>query len=209
MTGPQLEGAVEVQLASGERVRCRPVFDLVREYAEHFDPQTTEELTWAPAVAVEQLARDLAAEPDTTLFAVGLGSNQFFNNDNKDRTVFLLATLTGNVGKITGNVGSYAGNYRVSLFNGAPQYINENPFDLELDPARPARPRQYWRPESAHFYNHEDKPLRVGNRLLTGSTHMPCPTKSLWFANANSILGNVKWHTTPWSTCCRASRWSR
>ena len=23
---------------------------------------------------------------------------------------------------------------------------------------------------------------------------MPAPTKSLWFANANSILGNVKWH---------------
>jgi nitrate reductase / nitrite oxidoreductase, alpha subunit len=23
---------------------------------------------------------------------------------------------------------------------------------------------------------------------------MPTPTKSLWFANANSILGNVKWH---------------
>ena len=194
VTDPQLDGAVEVQLASGARVRCRPVFDLVREYAAHFDPQTTEELTWAPAPAVEQLARDLAREPGTTLFAVGMGPNQFFNNDNKDRTVFLLAALTGNVGKIAGNVGSYAGNYRVSLFNGAPQYINEDPFDLELDPARPARPRQYWRAESAHYYNHEDKPLRVGNRLLTGSTHMPCPTKSLWFANANSILGNVKWH---------------
>ena len=33
-----------------------------------------------------------------------------------------------------------AGNYRTALFNGAPQYINENPFDLELDSGKPARP---------------------------------------------------------------------
>lgn len=189
-----LEGSIEVKLADGKTVRCRPAFDLVKEYAAHFDPKTTEELTWAPAATVENLARHIAANPGTTLFAIGMGPNQFFNNDNKDRDIFLLAALTGNVGKIAGNVGSYAGNYRVSLFNGAPQYINENPFDIELDPAKPARPKQYWKPESAHYYNHEDHPLRVGNKLLTGATHMPAPTKSMWFANANSILGNVKWH---------------
>jgi nitrate reductase alpha subunit len=194
VTDPLLEGPVEVPLKDGKTVRCRPVFDLVKEYAAHFDPRTVEEMTWAPAAAVEALARHLAKSPGTTLFAVGMGPNQFFNNDNKDRDIFLLAALTGNVGRVTGNVGSYAGNYRVALFNGAPQYINENPFDLELDPTKPARPRQYWRAESAHYYNHEDHPLRVGKRLLTGSTHIPTPTKSLWFANANSILGNVKWH---------------
>ncbi|MBL8112558.1 MAG: molybdopterin-dependent oxidoreductase, partial [Acidobacteria bacterium] len=188
---PQLEGSVEVTLADGKKVRCRPVFDLVKEYCAHLDPQTIEELTWAPAAAVQALARDLAKAPGTTLFALGMGPNQFFNSDNKDRGVFLLAALTGNVGKVGGNVGSYAGNYRVALLNGIPQYINENPFDIELDPAKPARPKQYWRAESAHYYNHEDHPLRVGKKLLTGQTHMPAPTKSMWFANANSILGNV------------------
>ncbi len=191
---PLLEGSIEVTLHDGKKVRCRPVFDLVKEYADHFDPKTVEELTWAPAAAVERLARDIASQPGTTLFAIGMGPNQFFNNDNKDRDIFLLAALTGNVGKIAGNVGSYAGNYRVALFNGVPQYINENPFDIELDPAKPARPKQYWKAESAHYYNHEDHPLKVGNKMLTGATHMPTPTKSLWFANANSILGNVKWH---------------
>ena len=189
-----LEGSVEVTLADGKKVRCRPIFDLIQQYAAHFDPKTVEELTWAPAAAVESLARHLAREPGTTLFAIGMGPNQFFNNDNKDRDIFLLAALTGNVGRLGGNVGSYAGNYRVALLNGAPQYINENPFDIELDPAKPARVRQYWTPESAHYYNHEDHPLRVGRKLLTGKTHIPTPTKSLWFANANSILGNVKWH---------------
>ena len=190
----RLEGSVSVKLHDGSVVRCRPVFDLIKEYAAHFDPATVEQLTWAPADAVESLAHDLAAEPGTTHFFVGMGPNQFFNNDNKDRTTLLLGALTGNIGKITGNVSSYAGNYRVALFNGCPQYINEDPFNIELDAKKPAKVKMYWKAESAHFYNHEDKPLRVGNRLLTGKTHMPTPTKSLWFANANSILGNVKWH---------------
>jgi nitrate reductase alpha subunit len=191
---PLLEGSVELRLANGSKVRCRPVFDLLREYCSQFDPATVEELTWAPARAVERLAREIAAAKGKTLMAVGMGPNQFFNSDNKDRAILLVAALTGNLGRIGGNVGSYAGNYRVALFNGSPQYINEDPFDLELDPAKPARVRQYWRAESAHYYNHEDHPLRVGNRLLTGQTHMPAPTKAMWFANANSILGNVKWH---------------
>jgi nitrate reductase / nitrite oxidoreductase, alpha subunit len=191
---PMLEGTVEVSLKDGTKVKCRPIFDLVQEYAKHFDPKTVEELTWAPAAAVESLAKRFAENPGTTLFAIGMGPNQFFNNDNKDRDIFLLAALTGNVGKISGNVGSYAGNYRTALFNGVPQYINENPFDQELDPSKPARPKQYWKAESAHYYNHEDHFLKVGNKVLTGATHIPTPTKSLWFANANSILGNVKWH---------------
>ena len=191
---PLLEGAVEVTLMDGKKVACRPVFDVVKEYLAHFDPKTTEEITWAPEATVVALARDIARSPGTTLFALGMGPNQFFNSDNKDRATFLLAALTGNVGRIGGNVGSYAGNYRVALFNGVPHYINEDPFDLELDPAKPARVKQYWRAESAHYYNHEDHPLKMGKTMITGKTHMPAPTKSMWFSNANSILGNVKWH---------------
>ena len=190
----KLEGAIDITLIDGTTVRCRPVFDLVKEYAAHFDPKTVEEITWAPAAAVQSLARHFAKDFGTTLFTVGMGPNQFFNNVSKDRDILLLAALTGNVGKISGNVGSFSGNHRTALFNGSPQYINEDPFDIELDPAKPARIKQYWKGESAHYYNHEDHPLRVGDKLLTGKTHMPCPTKSLWFANANSILGNVKWH---------------
>ncbi|MCC6739038.1 MAG: molybdopterin-dependent oxidoreductase [Planctomycetia bacterium] len=191
---PQLSGAVEVTLKDGSKVRCRTVYDVTWEYVAHFDPKTTEELTWAPAAAVESIAKHIASQPGTTLFAIGMGPNQFFNSDNKDRSLFLLAALTGNTGRIGGNVGSYAGNYRTALFNGSPQYINENPFDLELDPAKPARPRQYWKAESAHYWNHEDHPLKMGKEMITGSTHMPTPTKTLTFSNANSILGNVKWH---------------
>jgi nitrate reductase alpha subunit len=192
---PALEGKFEVTLASGQRVACRTVFDLVKQYVmDNFSPAATEEMTWAPATAIEKLAREIAANNGKTLFAIGMGPNQFFNNDLKDRTQFLLASLTNNIGHVGGNIGSYAGNYRIALFNGLPQYMMEDPFDIELDPAKPARPKQYWRAESAHYYNHEDHPLKVGKKMFTGKTHMPTPTKSLWFANANSILGNVKWH---------------
>jgi len=192
---PALEGTFEVTLADGRKVKCRPSFDLVKQYIfDNFSPAATEAITWAPKDAVEKLARDIAAANGKTLIAVGMGPNQFFNNDLKDRTQFLLAALTNNIGHIGGNIGSYAGNYRIALFNGLPQYMMENPFDIELDAAKPARPKQYWRAESAHYYNHEDHPLKVGKKMFTGKTHMPTPTKSLWFANANSILGNVKWH---------------
>ena len=119
------------------------------------------------------------------------------------RRIFLLAALTGNIGKLAGNVGSYAGNYRVALFNGVPQYINENPFDLELDPAKPARPKQYWRAESAHYYNHEDHPLRMGNnhahrqdatcRRRPSRCGSPTPTRSSATSSGT---------TTRSSTCC-------
>jgi nitrate reductase alpha subunit len=192
---PALEGTFEVTLANGKKVACRPAFDLIQQYiVDNFSPAATEQMTWVPASAIENLAREIAAANGKTLIAVGMGPNQFFNNDLKDRTQFLMAALTNNIGHVGGNIGSYAGNYRIALFNGLPQYMMENPFDIELDPAQPSRPRQYWRPESAHYYNHEDHALQVGNKMFTGKSHMPTPTKSLWFANANSILGNVKWH---------------
>ena len=192
---PALEGEFEVQLADGTSVKVRPGFDLIQQYAmDNFSPEATEAITWAPKAAVETLAKAIAENSGKTLFAVGMGPNQFFNNDLKDRGLFLLASLTGSIGKLGGNVGSFAGNYRVSLFNGAGQWIAEDPFDIQLDPSKPARVKQYWRAESAHYYNHEDHPLKVGKKMLTGKGHMPTPTKSLWFANANSILGNLKWH---------------
>ena len=192
---PQLEGEVPVRLANGTTVQARPVFDLIKQYLnDNCTPETVEEMTWVPRAAIQELARDIARNKGQTLIGVGMGPNQFFNNALKDRSMFLVASLTANVGKPSGNIGSYSGNHRIALFNGLPQYVNENPFDLELNPELPARMKQYWVQESAHYYNHEDKPLKHGNAMLTGSTHMPTPTKTMWFSNANSILGNVKWH---------------
>jgi len=211
---PALEGRYQVTLASGETVEVRPAFELVRSYVEdNFDPKTVSRITWAPEQAIAPLAREIAANPERVLFALGMGPNQFFNNDLKDRAVFLLAALTRNVGFLGGNVGSYAGNYRITLFGGVPQWGAEDPFQLELDPSKPAHQRYYARFESAHYFNYGDAPLREGNRLFTGSTHVPIPTKAAFLANSNSILGNTKWHfdvvhnTLPKVECVAFSDW--
>jgi len=183
-----------VPLAGGGTVEVRTVFDLLREYLEaNFTPAQASEICWAPASAIESFARSVAANNGRTLFTVGMGPNHYWNNDLKDRAIFLVAALTGNEGRFGGEVGSYAGNYRLEVFNGVSQWMLEDPFNHVMDPAQPAAVRGYLGSESAHFYNYGDRPLRVGNTLFTGSTHMPTPTKTCWWVNGNSILGNAKW----------------
>jgi len=191
---PALEGEFELEV-KGEKIKTRTVFSLVSQYIrDNFDVETASKITWAPQEAITSLARQIAENKGKTLIAVGMGPNHFFNNDLKDRAIFLLCSLTKNIGAHGGNIGSYAGNYRVAYFDGVGQYIQEDPFNIELDPAKPAKVKPYFKYESAHYYNHGDKPLRLGNKLFTGKTHLPTPTKSLMFANANSILGNLKGH---------------
>lgn len=192
---PKLAGEVKVQLASGEVVACRTVFDVTKEMLDgSYTPENVEKLTWAPAEAIRGLARQIAANMDKTLFAMGMGPNQFFNSDLKDRAVFLVAALTRNLGKFGGNVGSFAGNYRASFFNGLGQYTMENPFKIELDASKPANVKSYWKGESVHYFNHGDKILRMGDTVLTGKTHLPVPTKAVHVSNSNSLIGNVKGH---------------
>ena len=189
---PALEGSFEVTTVDGRRVQVRPVFALEKEYLREFDAKTVSELTWVPEEGIRQLARQIAANPAATLLVHGVGPNHFFNADQKDRAIFLIAALTRNIGYLGGTPGAYAGNYRISIFNGLPQYIAEDPFNVTLDPASPARVRSYVKGESAHYFNYGDRPLRAGNKNFTGDSHMPTPTKFMWFANSNSLLGNIK-----------------
>lgn len=210
---PALEGTFTVKTVDGQEIKVRPVFDLTKEYLKEFAPEKISEMTWAPAGAILSLARQIAANKASTLLAHGMGPNHFFNADLKDRALFLVAALTKNIGYFGGSPGSYAGNYRVALFNGLPQYITEDPFNIELDPQKPAKTKSYLKFESAHYYNYGDRPLRVGNKLFTGKTHMPTPTKFMWFSNSNSLLGNAKWgydvihNTLPKIECIVVSEW--
>ena len=191
---PALEGSFELEIG-GRPVEVRPVFDLVAQHLrDTWSLENVTRVTWAPASAVQSLARQIAANPEHTLFITGMGPNQMFNADQKDRAIFLVAALTRNVGFRGGNVGSYAGNYRAAYFNGMPLYMAEDPFDPEPDPSRLPRVRNTIRMQSAHFYSHGDTPLEVGGRVFNGATHTPLPTKLLWFSGSNSILGNAKGH---------------
>ena len=192
---PALQGEFTVTTVDGKSVSVRPVYDLLKQYLDdNFDLTTVSELTWAPKEAIVSLATGIARARGKALLAHGMGPNHYFNADLKDRAILLLAAVTDNIGQIGGNAGSYAGNYRGSVFNGVPQWTLENPFDQELDAAVPSRTRSFIKSESAHYYNYGDRPLRVGTKNFTGSTHTPSPTKLMHFGNSNSLLGNAKWH---------------
>ncbi|MEM4311958.1 MAG: molybdopterin-dependent oxidoreductase [Nitrososphaerales archaeon] len=191
---PSLEGEFEVNTIEGKAVKVRPIFDLIRQYVmDNFDPFTVSEITWAPVEAIEELANLIALNKGKTLFVEGMGPNHFFHSDLKDRGIILLASLTNNIGYFGGTVGSYAGNYRMEILNGILQWVYEDPFNPELDQDKIAKTKAYWKGESAHYYAYDDRPLRIGNKLFTGKTHMPSPTKACLWANSNSILGNCKW----------------
>ena len=191
---PALTGTFTANLAAGGSVQVRPIFDLIQEYVDaNFTPSQAAEICQTQASAVTSLAASVAANKGKTLFTVGMGPNHYWTNDLKDRAIFLVASLTGSEGRFGGEVGSYAGNYRIEVFNGSGQWANEDPFHLELDPGKPAKVKAFIKGESAHFYNYGDRPLRVGGVQFTGSTHIPTPTKTCWWVNGNSILGNAKW----------------
>lgn len=192
---PALRGSFKIQTRGGEEVEAVPVFELVERYIlENFSPETVEEITWAPREGIIKIAREIATHSGDTLFALGMGPNQFFNNDLKDRTIFLLAALTKNIGKVSANVGSYAGNYRGAYFSGLPAYFAENPFNIQLEEGKPVDIKPYFTAESVHYFNDGDKILKIGDKVLTGKTHLPTPTKSILVSNSNSLIGNAKGH---------------
>lgn len=196
MTGldPALTGEYEVELVNGKKVKVKPIFQAYIELLEeNYTPETVEEITGVPANVIRELALEIANHKGTTKITAGMGVNQYFHGDLIGRAIFLVAALTGNVGRESGNIGSYAGNYRLAMFNGVGQWNAEDPFNIELDPSKLAKVKFYWKGESQHYFADGDRPLKVGDKMLTGKTHMPVPTKFIWMADNNSGLGNQKW----------------
>ena len=188
-----LEGTFEVETVDGETIEVRTVFDLLKEHLlETWDAEATAKITGTEPEAVENLAHDMADSHEKTLLLTGMGPNHYTNQDQKDRTAFLLCSLTKNIGNFGGNIGSYAGNYRGAYFNGNTQWTAEDPFDPELDPDAPAQTDQRYTMQSAHWYSHGDRPLKVDGEYYMGDSQMFTPTKFLWTAGSNSILGNAK-----------------
>lgn len=209
-----LRAQMEVKLRDGKTVKVRTAFHCVEEYLNaNFTPEQTSKLTWAPVSAILSLAQQIADNKEKTLFACGMGPNQFFNSDLKDRAIFLVAALTRNVGFPGGNVGSYAGNYRAALIGGEPVYAVEDPFNPQTKAGGKVSIKKYLHYESLHYFNYGDRPLRGGNKLFTGEGHLPTPTKAMWLNNSNSVIGNIKWHfdvvnnTLPKLECIAYADW--
>lgn len=190
---PALTGTFKINTVDGKTIEVRPVFDVTQQYLnDNMRPEQVSRITWAPKEGLVTLARDIANSGGKTLFAVGMGPNQFWNNDNKDRAIFLVAALAGSLGRHGGNVGSYAGNYKNTLFSGVPKFVTEDPFNPQADPNGPISTKYYLRPESMHYWANGERIMKAGNKKITTGAHLPTPTKAIWQVNSNSSLGNQK-----------------
>jgi len=202
---PVLEGRFTVRLLDGTRVEVAPLFELYRQHLRDYDLDTVAEITRAPKDLIERLAEDIWTLSPVAIH-VGEGINHWFHATEANRAFHLPLMLTGNIGKPGAGCYSWAGNYKSALFQetewsgpGFNGWIYEDPFAQNLD--EQASPKaitvfKHAKGEEPAYWNHGDRPLVVdtpkyGRKVFTGATHMPTPTKVLWFTNVN-LLNNAK-----------------
>jgi nitrate reductase alpha subunit len=202
---PALEGRYTVSLVDGSRVEVAPLFELYRLHLRDYDLDTVAEITQAPKDLIRQLARDIATLSPVAIH-IGEGINHWFHATEANRAMYLPLMLTGNVGKPGAGCHTWAGNYKSALFQGTPWsgpgfegWIYEDPFAPNLDPqasGKDVRVHKYAKGEEPAYWNRGDRPLVVdtpkyGRKVFTGATHMPTPTKVMWFTNVN-LINNAK-----------------
>ena len=203
---PQLDFRGRVDLVSGESVEVATAFAMYREHLADYDLATVVEITGAPRDLVERLIEDIATIRPCS-FQVGEGVNHYFHATLHNRAVYLVAMLTGNIGRPGAGVSTWAGNYKGGIFQaaawfgpGVGGYINEDPFSPLLDTTASysaATSRHTVHGEETSYWGYGDRPLIVdtpqdGRRVFTGRTHLPSPTKVIWYNNAN-LINQAKW----------------
>lgn len=179
---PVVDGEFEVRLADGKTVRCRTGFSIQREVLEYYTPERVSEITSTPIDLIRQLADDIATIKPFAMHS-GEGVNHYYHADLKGRAVFLLCTITGNVGTFGAGPGTWAGNYKVNTMDGLAVYTAEDPF--HANETKP-KVKRYYTEENPVFWTNG------GPTWATGKTHMPTPTKMMWTANTN-MLNNAPW----------------
>ena len=83
-------------------IPCKTSYRMLKEHLETYTPEYSEEVTGVPAETCRQLARDYATAPAATLFLYdGL---RYSNATQAYRAMYLLAYLTGNMGRKGGTL---------------------------------------------------------------------------------------------------------
>ncbi|MFQ5738344.1 MAG: molybdopterin-dependent oxidoreductase [Acidobacteriota bacterium] len=202
---PALEWTGEITTTDGHRVKVMTIFSLYRIHLKDYDLETVTEITESDKALIQRLAHDLATIKPAAIHH-GEGINHYFHATLHNRAVFLPLILTGNIGRHGAGVYTWAGNYKGAVFQGskwsgpgAGAYVAEDPFNPQLDPhaeITPAQLRPAMRGEEVGYWGSGDQPFIVktprGRKVFTGQTHMPTPTKLMWYNNAN-LINQAKW----------------
>jgi nitrate reductase / nitrite oxidoreductase, alpha subunit len=201
-----LDGSWMVKLVDGSEVEVKTAWTMYKVHLEDYDLDSVYEITAAPKDLVLQLAKDIATIKPCSIHQ-GEGINHWFHATEANRAAYLPVMLTGNIGKPGAGCHGWAGNYKAALFQGSKLtgpgfkgWVAEDPFEPNLDPkahGRDVHAHAYTKDEEPAYWNHGDVPLIVntpkeGRKVFTGKTHMPTPTKAIFFTNVN-LINNAKW----------------
>jgi nitrate reductase alpha subunit len=206
---PALSYSGTVKLADGSDVEVTTLWDAYQVHLADYDLDTVSQITGADKSLIEKLAKDIW---DTTqaghsvAIHVGEGINHWFHATLANRAQYLPIMLTGQLGRPGAGCFTWAGNYKAALFQASPEtgpgflgWTAEDPFKMNLDPAADGKDvavNKTTKDEEPAYWNHGERPLIVdtpkyGRMCFTGQTHMPTPTKFLWFTNVN-LFNNAK-----------------
>src|SRR3990170_900276 len=203
---PDLRWRGKVKLIDGREVECLTLWEAHRDHLRDYDLDTVAEITQTPRAMIERLARDIATIKPVSIH-IGEGINHWFHATLANRAFYLPLMLTGNIGRPGAGCHTWAGNYKAGIFQGSPWtgpgitgWLFEDPFHAALDPAtsgKEIKVKKYLKDEEPAYWDHGDVPLivntpKAGRRVFTGTTHMPTPTKVMWYNNVN-IINNAKW----------------
>jgi len=204
-----LTGTFGLRTVDGATVEVMPVYEMYKRHLADYDTRTVEEISGAKAELVERLARDIwetTKAGHSVAIHHGEGVNHYFHATLHNRACHLPLMLTGNFGKHGAGVFTWAGNYKGALLQGSPwsgpgagTWSHEDPFHPVLDETvrlTHEHLRDTTLGEDVAFWGHGETPLIVhtkqGRRVFTGKTHMPSPTKLMWYSNAN-FINQAKW----------------
>ena len=203
---PALEWKGTVRLTDGSQIEAMTLWEMYKVHLRDYDLDTAAEICGAPKELIQQLAQDIATIKPVAIH-IGEGINHWFHATLHNRATFLPLMLTGNIGRPGAGCFAWAGNYKAALFQaskwsgpGFKGWVAEDPFNPNLDigaSGKEIKVRGHGKDEEPAYWDHGDQALIVdtpkyGRRNFTGQTHMPTPTKFLWFNNVN-IINNAKW----------------
>jgi nitrate reductase alpha subunit len=204
---PALDWSGKIKLVDGKEVEVLTLWTAYLEHLKDYDLDTVADITHAPRPLIERLANDIATMAPVAIH-IGEGINHWFHATLANRAQFLPLMLTGNIGQPGAGCYTWAGNYKAALFQGSPEvgpgfkgWVAEDPFKPNLDASAPGKSivaHAYTKDEEPAYWNHSERPLIVdtpkyGRKVFTGQSHMPTPTKVMFFTNVN-LLNNAKHH---------------
>lgn len=203
---PALEGRFKVELVSGVTIEVMPLFEAYKQHLADYDLDSVCEITHAPKELIQRLTDDIATTRPVAIHQ-GEGINHWFHATEANRASYLPLMLTGNIGARGAGSYTWAGNYKAALFQGSPAtgpgfkgWVAEDPFEPVLDPkadGKDIHAHAYTKDEEPAYWNYSERALVVdtpkyGRKSFTGKTHMPTPTRAMWFTNVN-LINNAKW----------------